>query len=153
MSRFIRLSARNAPRQYARRMLLQARYDEALDRLGPNDPLVQELRARIEQMNLDTRGQEMFDLSDPSEPWAGEQNPATAARMRLDYVRSINERLSAVGRGKVTLDEIRKINELNNEVLMGVRPDEISSAYVELEEMLGEIENRTEPVPFEPLYQ
>lgn len=151
MNRFIRLAARNLSRQRAQDVILQGRYDDALDRRGPDDPFVQELRARIIERKLNTREQGVMTFPETEEPWAAETNPAAGNRMRLEYVRGVNARLGELG-SKMSWEERGLIDRLNDLILRETDPHRVSEAHTKLEGMLQEIEGRPEPPPVEPRF-
>ena len=146
MSRFIRLAI---SRQQTGDIILQTRYDEALDRLGPDDHLVKELRARVIDRGLDTRDQGVLPGGD--EPWAGQANPMTGGRKRSDYVRDVNDRLRRAD-GMMDQNERVEANRLGNIIVNETDQALVNEAYSRLEGMLNDIEGRTEPPTFAPRY-
>ena len=151
-SRFIRLAARNLSRQRAQDVLLQSRYDKALaDGVPTDDPLMQELRARIHGRKLDTREQGVMTFPETDEPWAGETNPVVAGRMRHQYILSINNKLNTLG-GRMSSEERGNVDRLNGIILTSTDPKAVSQAYAEVEGLMRELPNRPEPEPYTPRF-
>lgn len=151
MSRFIKLS--QSRKRKDRGAIIQHRYDEALNRLGKDHPLVKELRERVISVGLDPRDQTRLDFDTSDEPWGNEQNPISAARDRLEYIRSVNKRLMGELSKLITSDERSEISSLLNVILRSTNAQEISSAFSSVESILASVSSRTDPPPFEPRFK